>query len=99
MRQEAYSLPDGFKWDTLLLDDPLVLKEVTKASTYPRPCTDNMVPQEVFVKQLLVLVLNVDIDLRLLFLRSMCCSTKIMWRMMTTCSDLTTGGKRHNDKI
>ena len=28
MRQEPYSLPEGFKWDTLLLDDPLVLKEV-----------------------------------------------------------------------
>ena len=28
VRQEPYSLPDGFKWDTLLLDDPLVLKEV-----------------------------------------------------------------------
>ena len=28
VRQEPYSLPDGFKWDTLHLDDPLVLKEV-----------------------------------------------------------------------
>jgi len=28
VRQEPYSLPDGFKWDTLQLDDPLVLKEV-----------------------------------------------------------------------
>jgi len=28
IRGEAYSLPSGFKWDTLNLDDPLVLKEV-----------------------------------------------------------------------
>jgi len=28
IRSEPYSLPEGFKWDTLLLDDPLVLKEV-----------------------------------------------------------------------
>jgi len=28
IRSEPYTLPDGFKWDTLLLDDPLVLKEV-----------------------------------------------------------------------
>jgi len=28
VRQEPYSLPDGFKWDTLNLDDPLVLKEL-----------------------------------------------------------------------
>jgi len=28
VRQEPYSLPDGFKWDTLVLDDPLVLKEL-----------------------------------------------------------------------
>ncbi len=28
MRQEPFSLPEGFKWDTLQLDDPLVLKEV-----------------------------------------------------------------------
>ncbi|XP_073991019.1 N-myristoyl transferase [Rhodnius prolixus] len=28
IRQEPYSLPDGFSWDTLVLDDPLVLKEL-----------------------------------------------------------------------
>eukprot|EP00088_Acartia_fossae_P017955 TRINITY_DN20295_c0_g1_i2.p1 TRINITY_DN20295_c0_g1~~TRINITY_DN20295_c0_g1_i2.p1 ORF type:complete len:479 (+),score=119.17 TRINITY_DN20295_c0_g1_i2:30-1439(+) len=28
IRSEPYTLPDGFKWDTLVLDDPLVLKEV-----------------------------------------------------------------------
>jgi glycylpeptide N-tetradecanoyltransferase len=28
VRQEPFSLPEGFKWDTLQLDDPLVLKEV-----------------------------------------------------------------------
>ncbi|XP_023346924.1 glycylpeptide N-tetradecanoyltransferase 2 [Eurytemora carolleeae] len=28
VRAEPYSLPQGFKWDTLNLDDPLVLKEV-----------------------------------------------------------------------
>jgi len=28
IRSDPYSLPSGFKWDTLLLDDPLVLKEV-----------------------------------------------------------------------
>uniref|UniRef100_A0A1B6DI98 Glycylpeptide N-tetradecanoyltransferase n=1 Tax=Clastoptera arizonana TaxID=38151 RepID=A0A1B6DI98_9HEMI len=28
IRQEPYSLPDGFQWDTLTLDDPLVLKEL-----------------------------------------------------------------------
>ncbi|CAH1127143.1 unnamed protein product [Ceutorhynchus assimilis] len=28
IRQEPYSLPDGFKWDTLLLDDPLILTEL-----------------------------------------------------------------------
>merc|ERR1719228_2546350 len=28
VRQDPYSLPDGFKWDTLNLDDPLVLKEL-----------------------------------------------------------------------
>ncbi|KAL1123129.1 hypothetical protein AAG570_002217, partial [Ranatra chinensis] len=28
IRQEPYSLPEGFTWDTLLLDDPLVLKEL-----------------------------------------------------------------------
>jgi len=28
IRAEEYSLPAGFKWDTLNLDDPLVLKEV-----------------------------------------------------------------------
>ncbi|XP_057651343.1 glycylpeptide N-tetradecanoyltransferase [Diorhabda carinulata] len=28
IREEPYSLPDGFKWDTLNLDEPLVLKEL-----------------------------------------------------------------------
>jgi len=28
LRQEPYSLPQGFEWDTLNLDDPLVLKEL-----------------------------------------------------------------------
>lgn len=28
IRQEPYSLPNGFQWDTLKLDDPLVLKEL-----------------------------------------------------------------------
>ncbi|GLH08960.1 hypothetical protein R5R35_006066 [Gryllus longicercus] len=28
IRKEPYSLPDGFKWDTLNLDEPLVLKEL-----------------------------------------------------------------------
>lgn len=28
IRKEPYSLPDGFQWDTLNLDEPLVLKEV-----------------------------------------------------------------------
>lgn len=28
IRQEPYSLPDGFQWDTLTLDDPLILKEL-----------------------------------------------------------------------
>merc|ERR1719228_1370084 len=28
VRQDGYTLPAGFQWDTLLLDDPLVLKEV-----------------------------------------------------------------------
>lgn len=28
IRQESYSLPDGFKWDTLNLNEPLVLKEL-----------------------------------------------------------------------
>ncbi|XP_014246827.1 glycylpeptide N-tetradecanoyltransferase 1 [Cimex lectularius] len=28
IRQEPYSLPEGFSWDTLVLDDPLVLKEL-----------------------------------------------------------------------
>lgn len=28
IRQEPYSLPSGFMWDTLVLDDPLVLKEL-----------------------------------------------------------------------
>jgi len=28
VRQDPYSLPEGFKWDTLNLDDPLVLKEL-----------------------------------------------------------------------
>lgn len=28
LRQEPYSLPNGFEWDTLNLDDPLVLKEL-----------------------------------------------------------------------
>ncbi|XP_014281224.1 glycylpeptide N-tetradecanoyltransferase 2 [Halyomorpha halys] len=28
IRQEPYSLPEGFTWDTLILDDPLVLKEL-----------------------------------------------------------------------
>ena len=28
IRAEPYSLPAGFKWDTLNLEDPLVLKEV-----------------------------------------------------------------------
>jgi len=28
VRQEGYSLPPGFQWDTLQLDDPLVLKEL-----------------------------------------------------------------------
>ncbi|KAJ8881502.1 hypothetical protein PR048_017984 [Dryococelus australis] len=28
IRQEPYSLPDGFQWDTLNLSDPLVLKEL-----------------------------------------------------------------------
>ncbi|XP_039288716.1 glycylpeptide N-tetradecanoyltransferase 1 [Nilaparvata lugens] len=28
IRQEPYSLPAGFQWDTLTLDDPLVLKEL-----------------------------------------------------------------------
>lgn len=28
IRAESYSLPDGFQWDTLNLDDPLVLKEL-----------------------------------------------------------------------
>ena len=37
VRQEPYSLPDGFKWDTLLLDDPLVLKEV-KWPKYRKKC-------------------------------------------------------------
>lgn len=28
LRAEPYALPDGFKWDTMTLDDPLVLKEL-----------------------------------------------------------------------
>ena len=28
VRQEEYTLPQGFHWDTLHLDDPLVLKEL-----------------------------------------------------------------------
>lgn len=28
IRQEPYSLPDQFLWDTLNLEDPLVLKEL-----------------------------------------------------------------------
>lgn len=28
IRAEPYSLPDGFQWDTLNLDEPLVLKEL-----------------------------------------------------------------------
>lgn len=28
VRAESYSLPDGFQWDTLNLDDPLVLAEL-----------------------------------------------------------------------
>jgi len=28
VRQEPFSLPEGFKWDTLLLSEPLVLKEL-----------------------------------------------------------------------
>ena len=28
VRQEGYTLPSGFQWDTLQLDDPLVLKEL-----------------------------------------------------------------------
>ena len=28
VRQEGYTLPPGFQWDTLQLDDPLVLKEL-----------------------------------------------------------------------
>lgn len=28
IRDEPYSLPDGFQWDTLNLDEPLVLKEL-----------------------------------------------------------------------
>ncbi|KAG8313076.1 glycylpeptide N-tetradecanoyltransferase [Homalodisca vitripennis] len=28
IRQEPYSLQEGFQWDTLNLDDPLVLKEL-----------------------------------------------------------------------
>ena len=28
VRQEEYTLPQGFQWDTLHLDDPLVLKEL-----------------------------------------------------------------------
>lgn len=28
IRAEPYTLPDGFQWDTLTLDDPLVLKEL-----------------------------------------------------------------------
>lgn len=28
IRQEPYSLPEGFQWNTLSLDDPLVLKEL-----------------------------------------------------------------------
>ena len=28
VRQEGFSLPQGFQWDTLQLDDPLVLKEL-----------------------------------------------------------------------
>lgn len=28
IRVEPYSLPDGFQWDTLNLDEPLVLKEL-----------------------------------------------------------------------
>lgn len=28
IRAEPYSLPDGFMWDTLNLDEPLVLKEL-----------------------------------------------------------------------
>ena len=28
LRQEPYTLPSGFNWDTLNLDDPIVLKEL-----------------------------------------------------------------------
>lgn len=28
IRQEPYSLPEGFQWDTLTLSDPFVLKEL-----------------------------------------------------------------------
>lgn len=28
IRQDPYSLPDGFKWDTINIDEPLVLKEL-----------------------------------------------------------------------
>lgn len=28
LRADPYALPDGFKWDTMTLDDPLVLKEL-----------------------------------------------------------------------
>lgn len=29
IRQEPYSLPDGFQWDTLNLDEPLVVRSLT----------------------------------------------------------------------
>lgn len=28
IRKEPFTLPDGFQWDTLSLDDPFVLKEL-----------------------------------------------------------------------
>ena len=32
LRQEPYSLPQGFEWDTLNLDDPLVVSRICQFS-------------------------------------------------------------------
>ena len=34
LRQESYTLPSGFQWDTLNLDDPLVVRNTSSSTKY-----------------------------------------------------------------
>lgn len=81
IRQEPYSLPEGFQWDTLVLDDPLVLKELYTLLTENYVEDDDAMFRFDYPPQFLKWLVNYrDIVLTEVLPSSPCCC--LSWNLM-----------------